>query len=141
MSRLAMAGLAALFIAVAGAFVFAGPVVDYWRDRTARAEDRQEFAEDDGAARGLEVQGTETLANAAAELDRAAADLRSQTHVVEIRTRADPAVVAAGRVPPGELDRLREHDRLLCGRGLECGPGGSSAPPGDAGAGGDEMLP
>lgn len=118
MSRVAAIALGAFLIAVVGAFLFAGPVVDYWRGRTADAEAGREQARDDVAGRALEVEGTEDLAAAADDLARAASEIRRETHVVEIRSRADPAVAAAGRLPPDELARMRAHDSLLLGRGL-----------------------
>ena len=128
MSKVQGALLALVVAAVLGAVIFGGPVVRWYQNRLADAQDEREHAIDDSVGRELEVVGTEELSEAAAKLESAAADIRRETHVVEVRTRADPAVRALPRIPPSELERLRAHDRLLCERSPRlCGPGGAAA--------------
>lgn len=142
MSRLATFLIGVAIVAVLGAILFGGPIVRYWQQRTADAEASEEQAVDDSTARGLEVAGTETIAAAATQQAAAVTELRRETHVIEVRTRTDPAVLAAPRLPVNELSRLRDHDRQLCERGsIVCRPRGSAAPTVDAGAGAGTVRP
>lgn len=125
--RLAIIAAAVLVVAIAGAIVFGGPFVNYWKGRTGKAEAVAERNADEAAAGSLTVEGERKVAGAAADTATAVAKERSNAHAIERRTRADPT--SATRIPPSELDRLREHDDSLCaGVRLACGP--TAAAPG-----------
>lgn len=140
MNRLAIAAAGLLAALVLGAVLFGGPIVKYWQQRTADAEATAEHATDDATGRGLEVVGTEEVAAAASTEQAAVGQIRGATNALELQTRRDPAT--ATRLPPGELARLREHDRSLCDSGIVRCDGRPAAAAGSAapGAGGVQPL-
>lgn len=139
MSRVAIGIGLLVLAAVILAVLFARPVVDYWRGRTADAEAGQEQAIDNAVGRGLEVEGTETIAEAAGQERASVVIIRERAHDIEIRTRADPD--AAADLPPGVADRIREFDRVLCDSGLKCRSRGAAAATGLAGGDAGALRP
>ena len=139
MSRLAIGALVALIIAIAGAIVFGGPLVSWWKHRAADAEAHAERNADEAVAGSLTVEGTETIAAAANQAATANATDRRDSRALETQTRADPAV--AIRVPPGELARIHAADLRLCEAGVLRCYGGPSAAPGATAGGPGAVRP
>lgn len=140
MGRVAIAAAAVLAALILGAVLFGGPIVKYWQQRTADAEATTELKTDDAEGRGLEVVGTKEVSAAASTEQAAVGQMRGATNALEVQTRRDPAT--ATRLPPGELARLREHDRSLCDSGVvRCDGRPAAAPANPAlGAGGVQPL-
>ncbi len=119
------------------AAVFGGPIVAYWKQRTADAEAGQEHALDAGEASALEVEGTNNLVAESAAYRGAVVIIREQAHELELETRAD--VDAETILPPGVRDRIARGDGFLCDSGVECRHGSGPAPAGDPGGGPDAL--
>jgi len=133
MSRALVLGLVVLAIALTGAFFLGGPFVSYWKGRTANAEAGREHATDDAVGRGLEVQGTQQLGDAASALQSSAAAMRSAANALDDQARQDPA--ASDALPPSVLERIRVGDDSLCGRAVACPDRGLAGAPGSSGLG------
>jgi hypothetical protein len=124
-----------LFAIAATVFAFRNPITLWWKQRAADATAGKEHATDDAEGRKLETQGTTALAAAANELAAAARSEGKRTHVLEVQTRADPAVATA--IPGDELARLRAHDLSLCGdKIVRCDDRPAAAPGAPADGGG-----
>ncbi len=128
MTRTIAVVLIFLGVALAGAFIFGGPIASYWKHRTADAEAGQERATDDATGRGLEVQGTQELGAAASDLQSSAAAMRRAANALDEQARQDPA--ASDVLPPSVLDRIRVGDDGLCGRAVQCPDRGKPSAPG-----------
>lgn len=125
MSRAAIAIGLVVLLAVILAIIFGGPIVGYWKQRTADAEAGQEQAVDDAVGRGLEVEGTKAIADAAAQDRTSVVIIRETAHALESQARAD--VDASSRLPDSVLDRVRAGDVVLCDSGVECRSGSAAA--------------
>lgn len=139
MNRLAIAAAGVLALLVLGAVLFGGPIVKYWQQRTADAEATAEHETDDATGRGLEVDGTEEVSAAASTEQAEIGQIRGAIHALELETRRDPAT--STRLPPGELARLREHDRSLCESGVVRCDGRPAAAPANPGLGAGAVQP
>ena len=139
-ARLGIIAAGVLALLVLGAVLFGGPIVKYWQQRTADAEATTEQQTDAAVGSGLEAAGTKEVADAAGTEQAEIGQIRGAIHALEIETRRDPAT--ATRLPPGELARLREHDRSLCDSGIVRCDGRPAAAAGSAapGAGGVQPL-
>jgi hypothetical protein len=115
--------------ALAGGILLGGPVASYWKGRTADAEAGQERATDDAVGRGLEVQGTRQLGDAASALQSSAAAMRSAANALDTQARQDAPAAAQG-LTPGALDRIRLADDSLCSGSVQCPDRGLVAAPG-----------
>lgn len=117
-----------MILLVAGilAATFAGPIVNYWRHRTADAEAGQEHALDAGEASALEVEGTQALEAESAAYRGAVVYIREEAHELDLETAVD--VDASTPLPSGVRDRVERGDLSLCNSGVACRYGSGPAP-------------
>lgn len=121
-----------LFVVLANGLGFRWDPFNLAGRRAERAENRAVAAEDNAAARTLESEGQ------AAQLQRVETVHRQ---IIEVQNVTADAVTAARSAPdaetpldPARADRLRGHDRELCG--LAPALGGCAAAPVDPDGGG-----
>lgn len=123
-ARAYVAGAAALLI-VSGAGLL------YWNGRhdgAAAEKPKTELAADNGAARGLEVQGAQETTHRVETTLRKEARVQERTHALISDIKASPTAP----LDPGVAVRLHAHDRVLCDED----PGVCPAPAGGDAAGG-----
>lgn len=96
----------------------------------AKARAEKDLAQDAQASAELSAEGAEQMAGQSVEHVAQAGRIMERTYVIREEARAAPD--AGEGLGAGRLDRLREHDRFLCGERPVCGPAA-----GDAAATGD----
>jgi len=102
----------ALFLMLLGAFVFGGPIVSFWKAQTHKWQAKEETAQDNAAARGLEAGAGQALATEQAAITERIIERNNES--IRYVEKANAAPDAQTPLGSDRQQRMRDHYVSLC---------------------------